>query len=154
VVETASIREVVTGRHTASMMEGLGAWLILLTSYTVTNFAILSCLAAIIGKFSRRSLSFETASLDGLAPALTPTFREVMVFYSVATTRGFVIYLMLTGGLILLSTTTVTESSPSEYIKLASTISIMAFMAGYDSKVFKQSLDRIATFSVEGKAKT
>ncbi|MBY0512360.1 MAG: hypothetical protein K2P78_00425, partial [Gemmataceae bacterium] len=47
-VETASIREMVSGRQITSMMAGVGAWFILLTSYTVTNFAILSCLAAIL----------------------------------------------------------------------------------------------------------
>lgn len=153
VVETASIRELVSKRQMSSITEGVGAWFILLTSYTVTNFAILSCLAAIIGKFSRRSLSFETASLNGLAPAPTATFREVMVFYSVATARGFVIYLMLTGGLILLTTSAVTESSTEEYIKLASTLSIMAFMAGYDAEIFMRAIDRITTFSIEGKPK-
>ncbi len=154
VVETASVRATVTERLASSVVEELMAWLTLLTSYTVTNFAILACLAAMIGKFSRRALSFETATLEGLSPAPAATLREVWVFYSVATARGFVIYLALTGGLILLSTSTVTESSIDEYIKLASTISIMAFMAGYDSEVFKRAIDRFAKFSPEVKPKS
>lgn len=153
VVGTKPYRELISNGGVDSILEMLGVWTILMTCYTVTNIAILSCLAAIIGKFSRRSLTYESAALHGLASAPVAKFGEVMVFYSVAIARGFVIYLMLTGGLILLTTSAVTESSPEEYIKLAGTVSILAFMAGYDAEVFKRALDRISTFSSEGKSK-
>lgn len=153
VVETESVRELISSRGASTYMELLGAWFILLTSYTVTNYAFLACLAAVIGKFSRRSLAFESASNNGLTRATVAKFGEVMVLYSVAIARGFVIYLMLTGGLLLLSTSTVTKSSVEEYVKLASTISILAFMAGYDAEIFKRAIDRISTFSSEGKTK-
>ena len=153
VVETKSYREAISNHNSVSTGELVGAWFILLTCYTVTNIALLACCAGVIGKFSRRSLSFETASINGLTPAPIATFREVLVFYSVAIARGFVIYLMLTGGLILLTTSAVTDSSPDEYIKLAGTVSILAFMAGYDAEIFKHALDRISAFSSEGKRK-
>ena len=153
VVATRPYREMISENTAVSTWELVSAWGILLTCYTVTNIAILSCCAGVIGKFSRRSLAYETASLNGLTPAPIATFREVLVLYSVAIARGFVIYLMLTGGLILLTTSAVTSSTPEEYIKLAGTVSILAFMAGYDAEIFKRALDRISAFSSEGKRK-
>jgi hypothetical protein len=154
VVETESLRTAVAENAIATTGEWVGVWIILLTCYTVTNIAILSCCAGVIGKFSRRSLSYETASLHGLKPAPIAAFREVLVLYAVAIARGFVIYLLLTGGLILLTTPVVTNSSPEEYIKIAGTVSILAFLAGYDAEIFKRALDRVSAFSSEGKGKS
>lgn len=153
VVETASLRAAVAENTFVTTGEMVGVWFILLTCYTVTNIGILACLSAVIGKFSRRSLSFETASLNGLKAAPIATFGEVLVLYSVAIARGFVIYLLMIGGLILLTTPVVTDSSPEEYIKIAGTVSILAFMAGYDAEVFKRAIDRVTAFSSEGKGK-
>ncbi len=153
VVETRSVRHAVSSSGKLTPSEMLGIWFILLTSYTVTNIAILACLAGVIGKFSRRSLSYEVASLSQLRAAPIATFREVSVLYSVAIARGFVIYLLMIGGLILLTTPVVTDSSPEEYIKVAGTVSILAFMAGYDAEIFKRALDRISTFSSDPKTK-
>lgn len=153
VVETESLRTAVAKNGFATTSEWVGVWVILLTCYTVTNIAILACCAGVIGKFSRRSLSYETASLNGLKAVPVASFREVLVLYSVAIARGFVIYLLLTGGLILLTTPVVTNSTPEEYIKVAGTVSILAFMAGYDAEVFKRALDRVSAFSRVGSGK-
>lgn len=154
VVETRSQRELISENAVVSTWEMLSIWFILLTSYTVTNIAILACLAAVIGKFSRRSLSYETASIQRLPLAQIATVHDVAVLYSVAVARGFVVYLLLVGGLILMTTPVVTDSSPTEYIKMAGAISIMAFMAGYDTEIFKRVLDRISAFSSEPKDKS
>jgi hypothetical protein len=153
VVETASLRASIAENTIASGWELVSVWFVLLTCYTVTNIGILACLCAVIGKFSRRSLAYESASLNGLKPAPIASFRDVLVLYSVAIARGFVIYLLLIGGLILLTTPVVTDSSPEEYIKIAGTVSILAFMAGYDAEVFKRAIDRVTAFSSEGKGK-
>jgi hypothetical protein len=153
IIETAPTRNLVSSGGASTLWELVGAWFILLTSYTVTNVAFLACLSAVIGKFAKRSLSFEAASLNGLPRTTIASFGEVMVLYSMSIARGFVIYLTLTGGLILLSTSTVTDSSMDEYVKLASTVSILAFMAGYDAEIFKRAIDRVASFSSDGKVK-
>ena len=149
VVETKSLRELVSAGLISSFWELVSVSFILMTCYTVTNLAILSSFAAVIGKFCRRALTYETGTFSGFTPAPTATIGTVMVFYSVAIARGFVIFLMMTGGLILLQTDAVTASTTEEYIKMAGTISILAFMAGYDAEIFKRALDRISAFSTE-----
>lgn len=153
VVATAPYRAMIADTSAASAAGLFGAWTVVLTCYTVTNIAFLSCFAAVIGKFSRRSLSYETATIHGLTPAPIASFREVLVFYAVAIARGFVIYLMLAAGLIMLTTDAVTNAKQEEYIRLAGTVSVIAFLAGYDAEIFKRALDRIASLSTDGKRK-
>lgn len=153
VVATQPYRQMIADTTAAPALGLLGAWSIVLTCYTVTNIAFLSCFAAVIGKFCRRSLSYETATINGLTPAPVASFREVLVFYSVAVARGFVIYLMLAAGLIMLTTDAVTNAKQEDYIRLAGTVSVIAFLAGYDAEIFKRALDRIASFSTDGKRK-
>ncbi len=129
------------------------AWFVVLTCYTFSNAALLSCLASVIGKFSRRSLAYEVASIQQLPSAPEPRLREVLVMYSVAIARGWVIFLMLGAGLLILTTDAIANPKQGDYIRLAGTISVIGFLAGYDADLFKRLLDRVAMLSIDSPKK-
>jgi|GEM_PF-1893895 len=152
-VGTEPYRKALMTPGAATMAVHLKAWFIVLTCYTFTNTAILSCAAGVIGKFCRRSLAYEVATLHHYPRASEPTIREVLVMYSVAIARGWVIYLMLAAGLLILTSDKMANPEQGDYIRLAGTVSVIGFLAGYDADVFKRALDRVAMFSMDAPRK-
>lgn len=152
-VGTEPYRKALMTPGAATVAVHLKAWFIVLTCYTFTNTAILSCAAGVIGKFCRRSLAYEVATLHGYPRTSEPTIREVLVMYSVAIARGWVIYLMLAAGLLILTSDKMANPEQGDYIRLAGTVSVIGFLAGYDADVFKRALDRVAMFSMDAPRK-
>ena len=63
------------------------------------------------------------------------------------------ISLLLAAGLIILTTDAIANPKQGDDIRLAGTVSVVGFLAGYDSDLVKRPLDRVAAFSVEGQRK-
>lgn len=152
-VSTEKFRQMIGNPNDTPVGRLAFAWFVVLTCYTFSNAALLSCLSSVIGKFSRRSLAYEVASLQQLPSAPEPRLREVLVMYSVAIARGWVIFLMLGAGLLILTTDAIANPKQGDYIRLAGTISVIGFLAGYDADLFKKLLDRVAMLSMDAPRK-
>ena len=142
IVSTAELRAMVEKGTFQSPLQAVWAWWGVVTCYTITNAAFLASLAAVAGQFSNRSRESELRSA-GTKALLPPHIRDVMACYSAAAMRGFVIYLLVISGLLLVTTEAIASPDQNQYVRLAATISVISFIAGYDSQVFKQALDRI-----------
>lgn len=144
VIGTADTREFLDSGDAESALEALGALLKILACYTITNVAFLAGLAAVAGEFSFRSrLSSLAATWTSHADA--PQLRDVLACYSAAAMRGFVIYLMFIAGLLLVTTEAITSPDQGQYVRLAGTISVLSFVAGYDAEMFRRALDRVVS---------
>ncbi|MGC1275854.1 MAG: hypothetical protein WBC44_19280 [Planctomycetaceae bacterium] len=144
VIGTADDREFLDSGDAESMVETLAALFTVLTCYTITNVAFLAGLAAVAGEFSSRSRVSSLASA-WTPPAGAPQLRDVLACYSAAAMRGFVIYLMFIAGLLLVTTEAITTPDQGQYVRLAGTISVLSFVAGYDSEMFRRALDRVVS---------
>lgn len=52
-------------------------------------------------------------------------------------------YLALLAGLLLLTTQAITNATQDQYVQLAGTVSVLAFMVGYDPDVFRKIMGRV-----------
>jgi hypothetical protein len=138
-----------TAPHRAALQSApdLASWLgsagIVFTCYTVTNIALLASLAAATGEFSQRSRSSEFLMSRQSRPV--PALHDVCAYYASASLRGFVVYLLGVSGLLLITTDAIANAQQDQYVRLAGTVSVVAFIAGYDVQVFKRVLERIVS---------
>jgi hypothetical protein len=113
-------------------------WLLglILFCYTATNVAILCCIASILGGLFRRVR-------ERLQGKSVPTSMPILLF-SLAL-QGFVIYLVVVSGVISFSGGYAFLSSPSQdqYMRLAATVSLFSFVAGYSPTAIIALLARI-----------
>lgn len=146
-----------TAPHRAALENSpdLATWLssiaVIFTCYTVTNIALLALLAAVTGEFSQRSRSTEFLTARHSSHVLP--FRDVWAYYASASMRGFVVYLLGVSGLLLITTDAIANAKQDQYVRLAGTISVVAFIAGYDVQVFKRVLERIVSLISQEEAR-
>lgn len=131
-----SLLDQMTTAQTSSI-DLLGAGMMVVLCSTFTNPGILSCLAAFLGGVAKRvqaeSPPFDTGS-DG--PSAAAAIMSAVV-------RGFFLYLVMLSGLLLLTTKAITDSTQEQYVQLAGTVSVLAFMVGYDSDFFFRIMRRL-----------
>lgn len=136
VVNTQPYRGMLADPATISYSAAAGAWLVVVTCYTITNTAILSCLAAVIGSLAARSL------VRGQRKAPLRACFDALMY-------GFFVYLVVVSGLLLFTTEAITEASQAQYVRLAGVISAVAFLTGYDPSIFKRLIDYVRTQSLD-----
>lgn len=115
----------------------LFTWLIVLMVYTPTNIAMLSLLMGLLGALGRcATLSAdEECGKISEEDTINPLISGVI--------RGFIVYLLtISGLLVVLEEAPLTPAEPAPYIRLASIISITAFIVGYNPKYFGKLLNR------------
>jgi hypothetical protein len=128
---------------------GLRTWYLMMVVmfWTITNVGLLSCLAAILGAFGRRTKFTSHLATHWADEELSDTTRAnprtVVILYASAIMRGFGVYALVLAGLLVLATDMLVTPSQVEYVRLAATISIISFYAGYDPQMFAGILDRI-----------
>lgn len=124
----------------------LQSFAIVLLFWTITNVGILSCIAAFLGALGRRT-RFTMAALTADPPAV-PTMgaTTVAIFYVSAIMRGFGIYALSFAGLLVLATQSFQNPDQGAYLRLAATLSVISFYAGYDPETFAGLLDRVKQF--------
>jgi hypothetical protein len=88
--------------------------------YTLSNVAILCCLASMIGGICRGSNSLLALAANGLF-----------------------IYLILISGLLLLGTSPFDNLSQAQYTRLAGTSSLFAFVCGYNPGMLGKLVNKI-----------
>lgn len=115
----------------------LGAGMMVVLCSTFTNPGILSCLAAFLGGVAKR-VQAESPPFDagGDGPSAAAACMSAVV-------RGFFLYLVMLSGLLLLTTKAITDSTQEQYVQLAGTVSVLAFMVGYDADFFFRIMRRL-----------
>jgi hypothetical protein len=127
------------GEGSASL---LTSWLIVLLFWTITNVGILACVSAILGALGRRTRFTMQAAMDPDIDSLPEDTMGALVFYYSAVMRGFGIYALVFAGLFVLATEAFVKPQAGDYLRLAATMSIASFYAGYDPTVFAVMLLR------------
>ncbi len=107
--------------------------LIVFSSYTVTNVAMLCCLASVLGGLYRGATRVEPG-------VVSPTVIGIRLLPYLI--QGFVIFLLIVSGLFLLGDDPFSNLNQSKYIRLAGSASLFSFIAGYKPRVFYKWLQR------------
>ena len=143
-INTQPLREMASGQGQADGWARVGAWFVVVTCYTVTNLAFLSCFAAVIGGFCKRT-QFARHEIRGESrPEGRATFKTLTAYYASIGMRGFVVYLMIIAGLFIITTSAIVQPDQGQYVRLAGALSVLAFLMGYKAGVFAQAINRIA----------
>jgi hypothetical protein len=126
----------------------LGSAVLVLMFWTVTNVGILCCISAFLGALGRRTrfaVKAQAGPSDGYVDLWPAPPAPMAAHYASAVIRGFMIYGIVMAGLLVLATETFTNTTQGGYFRLASTVSVLSFYAGYDPELFAGVLDRVKT---------
>lgn len=129
----------------------LGAWtvvkamFVIVVCHTVTNTALLCCLAAFLGALGFRVLADNPGAADGL---------DRRSAYVAAATRGFYVFLIIQSGSIMLSDQAFTNLTLEKYVRLAGLSSLLSFTVGYSPDLFRQLMARVDKNFSSDSAKT
>jgi len=126
----------------------LGSAVLVLSFWTITNVGILCCISAFLGAVGRRTrfaVKAHVGRADGYADRWPGPPAPLAAHYASAIMRGFGIYGVVMAGLLVLATETFTNTTQGGYFRLASTVSVLSFYAGYDPELFASVLDRVKT---------
>jgi Na+/melibiose symporter-like transporter len=115
VISTAPYRQSLND-STIDAYQKLCCWVIVFFCYTMTNIPILCCLSAIMGGYCQRT---------------TGTVIEYAG-------RGLFVYFVLVSGILLVGNNPFDNPSQGQYTRLASTASLIAFIAGYSPELFER----------------
>lgn len=121
VIGTQSYRDIIN-QGTDNTILLIKSWFIVICFYTLSNVAMLCCLASIIG---------------GICSG-----NNDISFLKLAT-NGLFIYLILISGLLLLGTSPFENLAQAQYTRLAGTSSLFSFMIGYNPKMLSRLISKI-----------
>jgi hypothetical protein len=139
-VNTAPARAQLTAPST--IRETFNAAVIVFLFWTITNVGVLSCLSAFLGAIGRRTrFAVQLTEANSYADLIPQ--NNIWSHYASAVIRGFGIYAMVMAGLLVLATETFENPSQGGYLRLAATIALIAFYAGYDPELFAGVLQRV-----------
>ncbi len=145
VINSGPLRDALGSGTTLSVLQKLKYWFVVLTTFTLTNVAILCCLASLLGAVGRRlRLGFSRQESDARDDAANP--------YTAAVVAGFFVYLVAISGILVLVEQPFSALSPERYVRLAGLISLLSFLVGYSPRMLSQFLGRVAEI-IEGVAK-
>ncbi|HVX13177.1 MAG TPA: hypothetical protein VHC22_18475 [Pirellulales bacterium] len=120
-----------------SSFETLRATFMVILCSTPTNPGILACIAALLGGIANWT------HVDGSQPNKGDSHASIQRVCFAPMLRGFFMYLTLLGGLLLLTTQAITKATQDQYVQLAGTVSVFAFMIGYDPDVFRKLMGKV-----------
>ncbi len=121
------------------------AFVVSLLTYTPTNIAALCLLAALCGGCASRLV---LASSQAVHPAREPSkgagvasevYRAESPISSML--RGFVVYVAFLAGVYVGTNAPFAEPTQEQYARAAGTVSLLAFVVGYDPTLFRQLLN-------------
>jgi len=120
------------------------AFFVSLLTYTPTNIAALCLLAAYCGGCASRMVLSSAASLQGTkdSPKWTNTHAEIYMAESPVSSmlRGFVVYIAFLAGVYVGTNAPFAEPTQEQYARAAGTVSLLAFVVGYDPTLFRHLL--------------
>lgn len=123
------------------------SWFMVCAFWTVTNLGVLSCIAALLGALGRRARFTSPTDLPDPGTAVDRAPQDgIATFYLSAIMRGFGIYALVLAGLLVLATESLVSPTQEAYMRLAPTISLVSFYAGFDPSMFAGLLNRVNSF--------
>lgn len=119
------------GNPSTLRADGPKAWamVVVLTCFTLPNVAILSMFAGLLGCVGRRA-NLGTDKLSGRRS------RDTRHPYLSGALRGFVVFLAVISGLLIVIEDPFGSPSQGSYMRLAGFTSIVSFTVNYDPKMF------------------
>lgn len=129
----------------AGLGEKLQALIVVLFCYTATNVAMLCCVASVLGGIFRRMRSRQRQRL--LSPSLLVLLLSLVL-------QGFVVYLVMGSGILSFGGWEHFFDNPSrdQYLRLASTCSLISLMIGYSPGLFNSLMGRLEIWAQQGVA--
>jgi hypothetical protein len=133
-----------------SPLEAARSGLMIVAFWTISNVGVLSILSAVLGAFGQRT--HFTAKITAWQPVVAEnqvsaiSSREMLAHYASAIMRGFGVYALLLSGLLVMATDAIVTPDQSQYVRLAGTVSVISFYAGYDPEMLAGLLKRIERF--------
>ncbi len=100
-------------------------------AYTLTNTAVLCCLAGILGATAHCLIKNCTESSSSII------FTGIM--------RGFVVYLLLLAGVYAATPAPFTSTTPEQYVRMAGTVSLLAFVVNFEPNLFQSLINMAQT---------
>lgn len=115
-------------------------WMVFVT-YTVTNVAILCCLAGIIGSTSNLFLILKKKAKNGEYPdgeynTSNPIFAGIL--------RGFLIYILFLAGVYAGASDPFAMTTAEQYARMAGTVTLLSFIISFEPS-FLRSIIGIAS---------
>lgn len=141
-VPTKALRDAL-GSGDLTILESVGAGIVVVSGYTLTNVLFLVCLASLIGCMTHR---WQVASkLDVVRSGDKDPFHRI---YFAAVLRGFFIYLLFVAGFLTVTTSASIENTTlDQYIRIAGTMSIIGFILGFDPNLLIGLIRRALNFA-------
>lgn len=116
-----------------------------LLTYTPTNIAALCLLAAFCGGCASRLVLASAASVHSPRESSKSTdgHSEVYMTESPVSSmlRGFVVYVAFLAGVYVGTNAPFADPTQEQYARAAGTVSLLAFVVGYDPTLFRQLLN-------------
>jgi hypothetical protein len=124
-----SLQGISSGGRELTWYEVLGRLAAFVLTYTATNAAVLCCLTAWLGELGRRT------RIDG-SPQRGGIHRGD---YIAAVIRGFLAYLAVAAGFIVLGSGSNLFIAPTQadYVRLAAIVSLLGFLTGFSPSLFR-----------------
>src|SRR5262245_50961505 len=113
------------------------ALLATLFTFTPPNVAILCCVSGVIGEQTRR-MSRRANNPSGVDAAPRGPLSSALL-------RGFCVFIAILAGVLVLSGSQLIAPTQDQYVRLAGTGSLFAFLAGFRPKLVAQLLTRVAS---------
>ena len=130
------------------LVEGNLSWesvMMTLITYTVTNVAVLCCLAGIIGAATQ-------AIFVGTHPKEQKEEEDKLSGVLLAgVLRSFLIYLLFISGVYMATNAPFAAPTQEQYVRVAGLISLFAFVSGYDPRFFSRIVDSFASSASHSK---
>ena len=120
--------------------------------WTMSNIGILAVLAALLGaygqrtKFTNRVPIVESRIVSTHESRGRAELRRIRMHYASAVMRGFGVYMLVLSGLLVMATDALVSPTQGQYVRLAGTISLISFYAGYDPQMLAGLLERVKRF--------
>ena len=137
IIDSSPYRNTLASTAPAPFLHKVLCWFAVITTFTLTNVALLSCLASVLGAAGHRlkvglSEDTEVRKDNSTHP------------YAAAVIGGFFVYLTIVSGILVLVEKPYGSPSPEQYARLAGFISLLSFLMGYNPRMLSRFLARVA----------
>lgn len=128
-----------------SVWDALRALVVIAMCYTPTNLATLCCMAALIGCLASTATNppSHTPGADEAPIPLRPAISAI--------TWGFFIYLFMISGMLLAVESPFASTSPDQYLRLAGTASLLAFVVGWRPELISRLVAQVGDSRLSGR---
>ncbi len=132
------------------------AWFAILVLFTPVNIMLLSSTAGVLGAVGRRALLHAPSRMppgeqDTEHPVGPESDRDPSNPYLSGVLRGFLVYLFLMSGVLLVMDSPLGAKTPQQYIRLAGLVSLVSFLSSYNPRVLGSLMHR-AIDALDGRA--